>query len=171
MGLSQSSVLSALGAAFRAPTTALVTASLTLVLSSSSCRVGNGDEQHQLLYESYRKQCFALTQALISRCVYFHVRGSRTSLIVSRKNLDSHQLDPGVHTDGDRIHRFHKVPPMSGDIKHLKDREINKGINLRRRQFHRPAARWQQSSFIMTSLSVIDSQQHHSWPAGGFTCL
>lgn len=132
VGLSQSSVLSALGVAFRAPTTALVTASLTLVLSSSSCQVGNRDEQHQLLYKSYRKQCFALTQALITRCEYFHVRGSRKSLIVFRMNLDSHQLDPGVNADSDRIHRFHIVPPMSGDIKHLKDREINKEINLRR---------------------------------------
>lgn len=50
------------------------------------------------------------------------------SLIVVRRNLDSHQLDPGVHADGDLVHRFHIVPPMSGDIKDLsrKDREINK---------------------------------------------
>lgn len=93
------------------------------------------------------------------------------SPIVFRMNLDSHQLDPGVNADGDRIHRFHKVPPMSGNIKHLKDREKNKEINLRRgdcAQFHRTAARWQQSHVESHSsnlkLSVIDSQQHQILP-------
>lgn len=33
---------------------------------------------------------------------------------------ETYQLDPGVDADRDGIHRLHVVPPVSGDVKHLK---------------------------------------------------
>lgn len=33
---------------------------------------------------------------------------------------ETYELNPGVDADRDGIHRLHVVPPVSGDVKHLK---------------------------------------------------